>query len=137
MQGDLYINGIDAYDEWGMGLEDGGVSVLLTPPGNKSYLKNTSRLEHGSRMMTNNAKMEERELTLSIHFSAKSRNEFFVKYASFADVLKTGVLDIELPRIQPGVTYHCVYISCSQFRQLIQGIALYTLRLIEPDPSNR
>lgn len=137
MTGDLFINGQDAYTTWGFGLENGGVSALLTPPPLKSFVTNSSRLEHGSRVVCSNPKMDEREVTLTVHFSAESLTDFFTKYSALMTILKAGSVTFELPKIQEGVVYHLLYQSCSQLRQLNQGIALFTLKMLEPNPSNR
>ena len=47
MKGELFINGKDAYLEWGIGLENGALLTLMTPPPNKDLIENKSRLEHG------------------------------------------------------------------------------------------
>jgi len=137
MKGELYINGKDAYEEWGVSLEDGAVSSLMTPAATKDLVENTSRLEHGKRVMTENVRMASRDLTLEMHLTAKTKADFFDRYGRFCEeVLETGVVDI-ITTYQPTVEYHCLYVSCSQFGQYSFGLAKYSLKLTEYNPKER
>lgn len=136
MKGELYINGKDAYDTWGISLSDSGLSALMTPAPNKSYIENKSRIEHGKKMVNSNVMVDERNVTLSFNLTASSRNEFFLRYASFCEVLAEGYIEIRTS-YQPEVLYRMNYVSCSQFSQFMQGIAKFTLKLNEPNPTNR
>lgn len=136
MTGDLFINGKDAYTTWGMSLTDGAVSTLMTPAPMKSIIENKSRTEHGKRVVNYNPKLDERDMSLQVHFSANTKEEFFSRYESFCNELATGALEIKT-RYQPNVVYRTNYISCSQFSEFMFGIAKFTLKLNEPNPMNR
>lgn len=136
MTGDFKINGKDAYTTWGMGLEDGGVSILLTPPAQKERVQNKSRLEHGARILTTNEKKDERDLTITVHFSARNKTEFWQRYNSFCEELALGTLNIEIIQA-PGIVYKCLYESCQQFKQWDGRLAKYILKLTEPNPADR
>lgn len=124
MKGDLTINGLDAYEEYGVGLEDGALSALMTPPPMKQYVEGASRAEHGRRVVVKDPR-------------ADSRDAFLARYAKFCgEVLARGAFTLST-RHQPGVTYRLVYKSCSQFGQYSGRAALFSLRVCEPDPSNR
>lgn len=132
----LTINGKDAYTTWGVSLSNTGLSALMTPPSNKDYIENDSRLEHGSRIILSDMKVASRQVTLTINLVAKSESDFFTKYASFCEELENGNLNIKTS-FQPNTVYHMVYVSCNQFSQFMRGIASFTLKLIEPNPKNR
>lgn len=136
MTGELFINNKDAFTTWGIGLEDGALSALMTPSPMKDYIENSSRLEHGTRVITSNAKMDERSITLQIHLTAKDENTFLTNYASFCEELKGAVLNIRT-KYQPTVMYKTIYVSCSQFSQFMRGLAKFSLRLREPNPADR
>ena len=135
--GELYINGKDAYNEWGVSFEDGALASLMTPSSMKECISNESRLEHGTRRVNLLRKMQERDLTLPFHLVAKNRAMYLTRYESFV----TEITGQEYVRIktcyQPTVVYKCIYSSCTQFSQFIDGLAKFTLKLIEPDPSDR
>lgn len=135
-QGELYINGVDAYTEYGMSLESSALSALMTPPPNKELIENKSRLEHGKRVVNVNPKVDERELNLQFHITAKSRNDFFEKYSKLCGLLESGNIEIKTS-YQSDVLYRMNYISCTQFSQFRLGMAKFTLRLNEPNPKNR
>lgn len=138
MIGELFINGKDAYTEWGVSMDTASLSALMTPAGNKDLPENKSRLEHGKRVIidTSVMKVDERQLTLTINLTAKNEVEFFTRYSSFCKELATGKLNIRT-KYQPDVMYRTIYKSCSQFSQFMRGIAHFSLKLEEPNPTDR
>lgn len=136
MIGELFINGKDAYTEWGISMDDTGLSALMTPAPNKSLIENKSRLEDGKRVINSNPKKDERNLTLQINITAPDKDTFFARYNSFCSELDAGVLDIKT-KYQPTIIYKTIYLSCSQFSQFMQGIGKFVLKLNEPNPSDR
>lgn len=135
-KGDLYINGKDAYISWGISLDATGLSALMTPAPNKELVQNKSRLQSGKSVIATTARVDERNVNLMLNLTANNEEEFFTRYASFCQELATGVLEIRT-RYQAEVVYRMNYVSCQQFSQLMRGIAKYSLRLNEPDPTNR
>lgn len=137
MTGELFINGQDAWATWGIMMDDASLSALMTPPANKDFPKNSSRLENGSRYITSNAKVKEREVTLSLQFHANTMQQFLSHYNAFCEnVLATGKIRIST-MYQSGVTYYFIYNSCTQYRQFMFKIAKFSLRLTEYNPANR
>ena len=137
MKEKLIINGENADEKWGISLGESSLSELMTPPANKAFIENESRLQHGKQILVANPKVEARNLTLQLNLTAATKSAFFDKYNLFCkEVLATGVLNIETG-YQEEVVYKTIYVSCSQFSQFRQGIAKFSLKLIEPDPSDR
>lgn len=136
MTGELFINNKDAYTTWGISMDDTSLSALMTPPPLKEFVEDSSRLEHGKRVDTSNPKIDERNITLQLNLTARDKDEFFSRYLSFCEELAKGTLNIRT-KYQPTVTYHTIYLSCSQFSQFMQGIGKFTLRLNEYNPSER
>lgn len=135
MKGELYINGKDAYTEWGLSLSDTALSALLTPAGMKDPIENTSRAQNGKRVIIN-AKTDERTISLEVHFTARTKDQFWERYISFCQELAKQYLEINTKYL-PDVYYKMYYINCTQFSQFMEGIAKFTLRLNEPDPTDR
>lgn len=133
---ELYINNKDAYANWGISMTTSSISALMSPPPNKSFIENKSRLEHGKRVVTTNPKIDERNLSLDLQLTAKDEEEFFSRYESFCQELSTGVLNIRT-KYQPSVVYKTNYLSCGNFTQFMRGIAKFTLKLCEPNPTDR
>lgn len=136
MIGELFINGKDAYMEWGISMDDTALSALMTPAPNKEFVENKSRLEHGKRVVAANPKKDERNLTLQINLTAPDKDIFFARYDSFCKELATGVLEIRT-KYQTNILYRTVYLSCQQFSQFMQGIGKFVLKLNEPNPADR
>lgn len=135
-KGELFINGKDAYVTWGISMDTSSLSALMTPAPNKDYIRNESRLEDGSRLIYDNPRKGERDLTLSLNLTAKNEDDFFSRYISFCEELEGGVLEIST-RYQPDIVYKTVYKNCSQFTQFMRGMAKFSLKLLEPNPTNR
>lgn len=133
--GELFINNVDAYTEYGMSMTSGALSALMTPAPNKQYIENKSREEHGKRVIIN-AKVEERDLSLPFHIVAKSKDDFMEKYSKLCSLLASGKIDIKT-KYEPNKVYRTNYISCSQFSEYRFGIAKFILKLNEPNPMNR
>ena len=64
MTGDLFINGKDAWSTWGVRMGDGFLDAIDGFNQMKDYIEDESRLEHGKRIITENAKVASREITL-------------------------------------------------------------------------
>ncbi len=133
--GILYINGNDAYTQWGISLDTQSLSALMTPAPQKDALANASRNENGKQVEANN-KVADRDLTLTLNLTASSESDFFTKYESFCVELATGVIDIRTA-YQPTIEYHCLYLSCTAFTQFMQGIGKFSLKLNEFNPAVR
>ena len=134
--GQLYINGSDAYTTYGVSLSDEGIATLMAPLTMKEDIVNESRLEHGTRRVSAGAKVAEREISLPVHLTAKTKSEYMTKYADFRAMLETGTVNISTAH-ESGVVYKCKYVSCTQFTQYLSGIAKLMLRLREPNPKDR
>lgn len=136
-KGELFINGLDAYERWGVSLSDTALSALMTPSPQKKFISSKSRLKDGKSIVVNNPKVDERSVSIAIHLIARNEAEFFSNYEKFCnDVLAKGYLTIET-KFQQGVIYKMEYESCSQFSQFMRGIAKFTLKMTEPNPNNR
>ena len=134
----LIINGRDALAEWGIVPLSNLIGELLAPPPAKDPVKNTSRLEHGSRFLLPGGRtiLASRDLTLDLRIRAASESDFLAKYNSLIRELESGWLSISTDRL-PGLVFKCVYLSCSQYSQYNGNVAKFILRLNEPNPANR
>lgn len=135
-KGELKINGFDAFDKWGISFSTTALSALMTPAPQKEFVSNKSRNIPGKRPVPVDPMPDERQLTVEMHLKASSETEFFSRYASFCEELAKGLLNIET-KYQPGVVYKTIYESCTQFTQFMRGLAFFSLRLTEPDPTDR
>lgn len=136
MKGQLTINGKDAYTQWGVMMDTTSLSALLTPAGQKELIRNKCRLENGTRVETTGNKVAERDVLLSLQLVASDESDFFAKYSSFCKELDKRRLEISTS-FQPGVVYKMDYQSMSSFTQFMRGIAKFSLKLNEPDPTDR
>lgn len=136
-KGELIINKKDAYTTWGVSMNDTALSALMTPAPLKALVENTNRMQHGKRVLVSNVRQDAREFTITFNITARTAEEFIERYSAFCkDVLEGGKIDIQTS-YQQDLEYHCIYLSCSQFSQYQQGIGMFVLKLVEPNPSSR
>lgn len=137
MKGELYINGLDAWENWRIMLDGTSLSALMTPAPVKNYPTNKSRLEDGTRYLVDgNVKTAERDINIKFQIAADTREQFYKYYEAFCEQLKTGRLNIKT-RYQSGVVYKTLYRSCTQYQQYLGKVGKFTLKLTEPDPTDR
>lgn len=133
------INGKDALQTWGIVFDSSSISALMTPAAMKDYIENSSRAEHGKRVITNSslAKVDSRSVTLTFSLMARSENDFFAKYASFCNEIQgTGLIKITIS-VQPAIVYKLLYKNCNQFTQYNNRLAKFSLKCEEPNPKDR
>lgn len=112
MTGDLFINGKDAWVTWGVRMGDGFLDTIDGFNEMKDYIENESRLEHGKRVITDNAKVDSREFTLQFTIEGNSENDYRTKKKSFQAELEKGAVNIKVPTLGNEV-YKLVYLGKS------------------------
>lgn len=136
------INGqdwIDAFLQWGVSFSETGLSSLMTPAPNKPPVENKSRAEHGKVTITGKqwVKKDERDVTVEMHIVAVNKSDFWDKYDRFcSEVLDYGYIEL-MNGYVPTKVFRMNYQNCTQFSEFMQEMAKFSLRLNEPDPSNR
>lgn len=127
---------VDAYDTYGLSLDEQGLSRLMTPAGIKSPVVNKNSQTDGQSIVGALVR-EARSVSLGMHIVARNQTEFFTKYSNFcSQVLANGYLEI-WTAYQPSVVYKFVYLDCQQFDEYNGEMALFTLSLLEPHPEDR
>lgn len=130
----LTINGKDAKNVFGIMLDESSLGQLMTPPPMKERITSKSRIENGIRVVTDaTTYVDSRDITLQLLLYAATQSDFLAKYALFCNELKSKEIVIGTV----SGTYHCIYLSCSQFSQFQRGIGKFVLRLREFNPANR
>lgn len=141
-----YINSTeqDTRERWGVILEQSSLTALMTPPSMKDYISNESALTHGKQVLTNSGslpKVADRDVQLTLGIEARSLAQFYMRYRSFCEELKKGVIDLTV-LIEDGdtyikETYHLLYLSCSQYSDYNGRLGKFVMKVNEPDPENR
>ena len=137
MTGDLTINSIDAWDEWGVAMDKGFIQALDTPAPMKDYQKNVSRAENGSRYVVASPYLAERDVTLGFTILGTSTDDYNAKKAAFMAVLQAGNVTIQTPALE-GV-FRLIYTGKSTSYTLSRSRLVGTIKakFVEPDPTDR
>lgn len=130
---------VDAYLQYGLSFSQNGLSALMTPAPNKAPVENKSRLQHGKSISTtqSHVKKDERDVNVEMHITAITVAQFWQRYDAVCNELfDYGFMEFVNGHC-PTKVYRMTYESCQQFTEYVQQMAKFTLRLNEPDPTNR
>ena len=135
---ELLINGENAYTTWGVRMGEGFLDVIGASAPMKDFSENKSRLEHGKRVIINNPKVDEREITLSFTIEGNSQSDYQSKKKAFFDELYKGKIDIQIPANSSEV-YHLIYTgkSVTYAQGLDRTFGKISAKFNEPNPANR
>ena len=133
---ELLINGENAYTTWGVRMGEGFLDVIGASASMKDFIENKSRLEHGKRVIINNPKVDEREITLSFTIEGNSQSDYQAKKKAFFDELYKGVVDIQVPANSNEI-YHLIYLgkSVAYAQSLDHTFGKISAKFNEPNPS--
>lgn len=112
MTGDLFINGKDALETWGARMGNGFLDAIDGFNEMKDYIENESRLEHGKRVITDNAKVDSREITLQFTIEGSSESDYRSKKKAFQTEMEKGAVNIKVPVLGNEV-YKLIYLGKS------------------------
>lgn len=135
---DLLINNKDAYAIWGVRMGEGFLDTIGAPSPMKEFIENKSRLEHGKRVIVNDPKLDERDITLSFTIEGSSLSDYQEKKKAFFEELYKGAVDIQVPANSIDV-YHLIYLgkSITYAQSLDRTFGKISSKFSEPNPSLR
>nr|DAP45514.1 MAG TPA: tail protein [Caudoviricetes sp.] len=136
MTGDLFINGKDALETWGARMGNGFLDAIDGFNEMKDYIENESRLEHGKRVITDNAKVDSREITLQFTIEGSSESDYRSKKKAFQTEMEKGAVNIKVPVLGNEV-YKLVYLgkSVSYGLSLDRCFGKISSKFEEPNPT--
>lgn len=135
--GEVFINGLDAFGNWGISFTDKSLSTLMEPEPLKDAIENKDTTRDGKQIRKEaQPKVDERDLTLAVQLYARNRGELFSRLKAFKTELKKRRIVIRT-KYERGVYYRCDYQSCTQYTSFHRGMATFSLKLNEPNPNNR
>ena len=138
MTGELFINGKDAWTEWGVNMGEGFIDAIDSFAPMKDFIENDSRLEHGKRVLVSNPRVASRELTLHFTIKGNSEADYRVKRKAFEAELQKVKVDVKVP-VLGNDTYHLIYLGKSISYALSRSRTISTMssKFEEPNPTNR
>lgn len=94
----------------GISLDSSSLGQLMAPPPMKDRVQSESRIEHGTRVVTDDTPyVASRDFTLNLNVSGATESDFLTNYAALCAELRTGIVNIGVL----GVTYRCTYLRVS------------------------
>lgn len=138
MIGDLFINGKDAYKEYGVEMGDDFLSSLRASAPMKEHIENSSRLQHGIRVIDPIPRLDKRDLTLAFTISGIDKTDFERKKDAFENVMQQRNVVISVPK-RTTKKYKLFYTGNSlTYSENIDGtFCKWAAKFIEPNPTDR
>lgn len=129
--GELFINGKDAYTEWGLSLEDEGLSRLMTPRPHKQPVTNKNVTANGAFVIQQTTgKVDERTISLPMHITAPNRETFWSLYYAFcSQVLNGGT--VTLKSTYMNETFTLTYQDVQNFTEFMQQMCKFDVVFYE------
>lgn len=134
---DLYINGKDALEEFGVRMGDGFLDAIGAPLPMKENIENSSRLKHGKEVLIL-GKIDSRQLTLEFTLCGSSQADYREKKQKFLTTLYSGSLTISIPAESDEV-FRLIYLgnSPSYGQSRNRCFCRMAVKFEEPDPTDR
>lgn len=133
--GEFSVGGADAWDSFGVLLQQGSLITLMAPPPYKAILVNESRVTDGKQYDTAHAMKDERQFTLSLACVAKEAGGVYSQIQSFMDAVsnKNGVFLSGNGFVGMKVLYK----GMSGTSEFNGEIATFAVTFVEPNPAKR
>lgn len=132
---EMKINGVDART-LGIRMGEGFLNALGSPAPLKEFIENSSRLEHGKRVLYDNPRLGDREVTLTFALFGDNEFDFLAKLRAFEQILYAGLVELYVEAT--GQTYRLTYQRSQTFAQNRARTACsVTVKFNEPNPANR
>lgn len=128
---------VDIYQVYGASFIRGSYTKLIMRQQVKDYVKNESRLQHGSRYLVGSdyTKYKEKTTRCDILIEASSESDLSDKIENFTDFMSTGSIWLKIP--SKYRVLKLVY-SDIQYKDEYRGNkVIFTIELIEPDVTDR
>ena len=134
---DLMINGKDAYATWGVRMGDGFLDAIGRPAPLKPFVESKSRKEDGKKVVVENVKKDEMDITLQFTIQGKSPADYQSKKDLFFEELYKGSVSIQVP--SGSQIFHLIYQGKSvSYGQSKSGtFGKVSCKFNEPNPANR
>ena len=129
--GELFINGQDAYNTWGLSLEDEGLSRLVTPRPHKQPVVNKNVTANGAAVVVGTGYTDERTLSIPMHITAPDKTTFWARYNAFCQNVLNGTQPITLRSVYKNETFSLYYQDVQNFTEFMQEMAKFDVIFYE------
>lgn len=138
MKGELFINGKDAWETWGVNMGDGFLDAIDGFAPMKEFIENESRLEHGKRMIYAEPRVASRDLTLRFTIRGGNESDFRAKKKAFEMEMYKGKIEVVIPALGDDI-YKLTYSgkSVSYAMNVTRTFCTISAKFEEPNPKDR
>ena len=112
MKGTAYINGNDIWETYRANLLKGTYTALQQGLQTKEFVKNTSRLEDGDRVLVSDIKVSSREVSISFLIEGADMSEMEQNSDAFLAEISTGIVEFKVKKM--GRSYFFLLKEISQ-----------------------
>lgn len=139
MKGELFINGKDAWNEWGVTMGNNFFDAIDAPAPKKEYIKNDSRMEDGVRYADFVPKTASRQFSLHFTIKGVSEADYRKKKNAFIAELEMGTVEMTIPCLDANVVYRLKYLGSGISYGLSRDrkFGTFASKFEEPNPKDR
>ena len=112
MKGTAYINGNDIWETYRANLLKGTYTALQQGLQTKEFVKNTSRLEDGDRVLVSDMKVSSREVSISFLVEGTDKDEMEQNSDALLKEISTGIVEFKVKKM--GRSYFFLLKEISQ-----------------------
>ena len=129
------VGWVDAYLRYGISLENGARSKLMTPAPMKTPTNGSNALRDGVAFSGPSiGKTDKHDFSFDMHIVAQNEEAFLDRYKLFCDeILRDQYFQLRI-RKMPGAVRHLLYDGCEPFSEFNLEMAKFTLSVTEPHP---
>ena len=134
IQNQMTINNVDI-SVYGATLIKGGYEAFLTPPERKELITNESRLSHGTQVLNEPVKYQQRDLQLQFFIEGSTEAAYLANYTAFLGAITNGVIVVGVPVL--NTLFRLVYLRCSKYGNYGKKKGKFAIAFREYDVSQR
>ncbi len=128
------INGI-ALGQFGATLLAGYLEALMAPTSLKAFIENDDKTQNGTQILVTDARLAERDVTLSFLLQGNSTAEFTARYTAFLQELYKGQITLYVEALD--LTFRLIYSNTTQFNNYQLHACKLAVKFREPNPADR
>lgn len=136
MKGTAYINGNDIWETYRANLLKGTYTALQQGLQTKEFVKNTSRLEDGDRVLVSDIKVNSREVSISFLVEGADKDEMEQNSDALLNEISTGIVEFNVKKM--GRSYFFLLKEISQITTYRKNpYKEIKIKFYEPNPMRK
>ena len=128
---------VDIFDVYGVSFMKDSYINLINTVKQKEYVKNSSRLQHGTQYLVSSdySRMNENQTNVTILLEASNMADYVTKFENFSSKLRSGTICLKIPSWYRVLKLVCTAIQPK--KKYNDKYATFAITFVEPNPNDR